>query len=244
MTYNRLRYDVDFKRETGKEVLNDNIKKNREKLDYQEKFTLERLIECRTPFDDYLKTHGTELPVHTRYSWINSIGNSLASKSHFIRTNQPYAKKINKIFDEAIENKKKTKGEATKLKRSFESNNIYPDGTDVTYKTLKEKARPVDLDAEESKIVILALQKIKEVHDQMVRKNIYGDIRKAIENILNKFKMDINSSKTIFKLPDINAKDPKPILELEPANIIMTLNIYERERIKSVPLESVLTKRY
>src|SRR5690242_17341914 len=79
MAYNRIRFDVGFKNLTGKEVLGKDLKNTNIKITANELFTIRNLTEFKKPFADYIKKYGSELPVRTRYSLLNTIGNTVAT---------------------------------------------------------------------------------------------------------------------------------------------------------------------
>ena len=234
MTYNRYMYGARLKIHAGKNFIEKDTIQNFDKSDYESRFTIEKLNECREPFDQYIKSFGTSLPVNTRISWLNTLGNKVASKTHYIRTNQPYAAQVRKIMDEALEDNERIKQKAKDQKSK---------------KCEFKHLQTIDLGEEETKIVIEAIKKIKAVHNKMVEKGISGDVRKAIGNTLTQFKVDISSHELVFKIPYTykkrGNKDPVTVdVIVKPSDIIDKIS-FRGERPLSPPLtERMLSRPY
>ncbi len=104
--FNNFQTKPKFKQEVLRQVVIADIAKRIELRECKQNFTLEKLLNCRKGFQTYIKAYGEDGPVQTPFSFINSIGNGVASYTHYIRTNQPYAKSVLQYIDEAKSNNK------------------------------------------------------------------------------------------------------------------------------------------
>ena len=104
--FNHLQSKPEFRKEVERQIVLNDIEKRLALRECKRTLTLEKLIECRKKFQKYIKTYGDKEPVKTRFELLNSIANNALSYSHYIHTNQPYAKRILDIIDEAKSNNK------------------------------------------------------------------------------------------------------------------------------------------
>jgi len=106
--FNHARFDTKFKHKTSRALLKNEIETRLELHEYKEKFTFKKLMDCQKKFTDYIEKYGEEKPVNTSYKWFNSVSNYAISYTHFIPTNQPYAKKINEIIKKTLSDESKS----------------------------------------------------------------------------------------------------------------------------------------
>lgn len=102
--YNRYLFDEKFKKETKDVLLVEDIRKREELNAFKLLFTKEKLIESQLAFLAYMALYGDKEPVQIFRPKVNEYANYFLSFSHFIPTNQPYARKVNQIIDRAITN--------------------------------------------------------------------------------------------------------------------------------------------
>lgn len=105
--YNDYHTDQKLKQESDERLLITNLCVRQQIIEYKNVFTMKKLKECKTPFLIYLDQYGESEPVQTAYVMFNFIGNRALSYTHYIHTNQPYAKAVKDAIDAAIENKEK-----------------------------------------------------------------------------------------------------------------------------------------
>jgi len=100
--FDKSRHDPKFKKEAGEngilpiELMNKNGLRS-----FERRFILKKLLKCRRFFKKYLKENGEHTPFNTSYSWVNGMGNYTLSFTHFVPTNQKYAKQVLKHIDDA-----------------------------------------------------------------------------------------------------------------------------------------------
>lgn len=103
--YNEYHTNRKLQRETDEQLLKDNLCVRQQIIEYKKTFAIKKLQECKTPFLIYLDQYGESEPVQTAYVMFNFISNRALSYTHYIHTNQPYAKAVKDAIETAIENK-------------------------------------------------------------------------------------------------------------------------------------------
>lgn len=246
MAYNRLRFDVEFKNVTEKEVLNEELKNRNKKLTYNELFTIENLLEFRKPFADYIKKYGSELPVRTSYSFLNRIGNRVATYTG-IHTNQPTAKSILKIIDQAKEYKDKNavgkKAKAIEVDTVLEAlckiravyNHMIESNLSGSTKTCIENI------FKKFKLDLPACEQAENISNEEKSKIEAEEHKLVEENKIKEFRKTLAYSRLVFKLKPIGSDEN---IQLSAKEIMFTYESYEGKRILSPVLERLTLNPY
>jgi len=105
--YNEYHTNKKLKKESDEQLLKTNLVVRQQIIEYKNTFTLKKLEECKTAFIIYLDQYGESEPIQTAYVMFNMLSNRALSYTHYIHTNQPYAKSVKEIIEAAVENKHK-----------------------------------------------------------------------------------------------------------------------------------------
>lgn len=106
---NRFEEELELKNDTQRALITDKVIKRKVLAYCRKQFTLDKLTECKKMFSHYIIKYGDKQPVKTSYFWLDKAANYALSYSHIIRTNQPYAKRVESIIEEVEKKKDKTR---------------------------------------------------------------------------------------------------------------------------------------